>query len=57
MGRLYVMGRKLTTKDVIQGIIEVHGDKYDLSRLVYVNRRTKVEVIPLVSDLENNILV
>lgn len=45
MGRLHVMGRKLTTKDIIQRIIEVHGDKYDLSRLVYVNRRTKVEII------------
>lgn len=45
MGRLYVMGRKLTTENIIQRIIEVHGDKYDLSRLVYVNRRTKVEII------------
>ena len=45
MGRLYVMGRKLTTENIIQRIIEVHGDKYDLSKLVYINRRTKVEII------------
>lgn len=45
MGRIYVMGRKLTTEDIVQRIFEVHGDKYDLSRLVYVNRRTKVEII------------
>lgn len=45
MGRLYVMGRKLTTEYIIQRIIEVHGDKYDLSRLVYLNRRTKVEIV------------
>ena len=45
MGRIYVMGRKLTTEDIVQRIFEVHGDKYDLSKLFYVNRRTKVEII------------
>ena len=45
MGRLYVMGRKITTEEIIQRIVEVHGDKFDLSRLVYVNCRTKVEII------------
>ena len=39
------MGRKLTTENIIQRIVEVHGDKYDLSKLVYVNRRTKIEII------------
>ena len=39
------MGRKLTTLDIVQRILQIHGDKYDLSRLVYVNRRTKVEIL------------
>ncbi|MDA0363351.1 MAG: hypothetical protein O3A70_02885 [Bacteroidetes bacterium] len=39
------MGSKLTTDEVIRRIRDTHGDKYDLSKIVYVNRRTKVEVI------------
>lgn len=37
--------RKLTQEEVIKRIIEVHHDKYDLSKMVYKNKRTKVEVI------------
>ena len=37
--------RKLTQEEVINRIIEVHHDKYDLSKLVYKNSSTKVEVI------------
>jgi hypothetical protein len=39
------MGRKLTNNDVIEGIKEIHGNKYNLSKVNYVNRRTKIEVI------------
>ncbi|MDA7744856.1 hypothetical protein N8911_02030, partial [bacterium] len=28
-----------------QRIIEIHGNKYDLSRLRYINRRTKVDIV------------
>jgi very-short-patch-repair endonuclease len=37
--------RKLTQEDVIKEIKKVHGDKYDLSKVHYVNRRTKICVI------------
>ena len=39
------MARKLSQKDVIERIKDIHGDKYDLSKLVYINRRTKVILI------------
>jgi ssDNA-binding Zn-finger/Zn-ribbon topoisomerase 1 len=39
------MGKKLTNKDVKKRIREIHNDLYDLSRVEYVNRRTKVELI------------
>jgi hypothetical protein len=39
------MGSKLTTEIVIERINEVHNNKFDLSSLLYVNKRTKVEVI------------
>lgn len=37
--------RKLTTEEVKKRIIEVHGDRYNLSKIKYQNRRTKVEII------------
>ena len=37
--------RRLSIDDIKQRIIQVHGNKYDLSRLEYVNRRTKVDII------------
>ena len=36
--------RRLTQKDIISRIKEVHGDTYDLSKVNYVNRRTKILV-------------
>lgn len=37
--------RKLTQEVVIAQIKKVHGDRYDLSKVLYVNRRTKICVI------------
>lgn len=37
--------RKLTTEEVKKRVIDIHGDRYDLSKLIYKNRRTKVEMI------------
>ncbi|MEL4457332.1 hypothetical protein [Lutimonas vermicola] len=39
------MAKKLTQADIIERIREVHCDKYDLSKIVYVNRRTKIELV------------
>jgi ssDNA-binding Zn-finger/Zn-ribbon topoisomerase 1 len=39
------MGTKLTSEEAIKRIKETHGDTYDLSKVVYLNRRTKFEVI------------
>jgi hypothetical protein len=39
------MARKLTQADIVERIKEVHGDKYDLSKVNYINRRTKVTLI------------
>lgn len=36
------MGKKLSLIEVTKLIREVHGDKYDLSELIYLNRRTKI---------------
>ena len=35
------MGKKLSHTDVTNIIKEIHGDKYDLSEFLYINRRTK----------------
>lgn len=37
--------RKLTISEIKKRIIEVHGNRFDLSKIDYQNRRTKVEVI------------
>ena len=37
--------KKLTTDEVKRRIIEIHGNKYDLSKVRYKNRRTKVEIV------------
>ena len=37
--------RKKTLKEVIADFKRVHGDRYDYSRVQYVNNRTKVEII------------
>jgi len=36
---------KLTTKDFIVNSIKVHNDKYDYSKVIYKNAKTKVEII------------
>lgn len=37
--------RKLTTEDFIEKAKQVHGDKYDYSKVNYINNRTKVCII------------
>ena len=37
--------RKLTTKEFIEKAREVHGDKYDYSKVRYANSKTKVCII------------
>lgn len=39
------MPKKLTTEEFIEKAKKVHGDKYDYSKVVYVNNRTKVCII------------
>ena len=39
------MSKKLTTEEFIRRARETHGDKYDYSRMTYVNSRTKVCII------------
>jgi very-short-patch-repair endonuclease len=39
------MGRKLTQEEVIKRFKEVHGDKYDYSKVNYINATTKVIII------------
>ena len=47
------MGRKLTNEEAIQKCIATHGDKYDYSKLNYVNAATKVIIIcPVHGDFE-----
>lgn len=37
--------KKLTTEEFIKKAKEIHGDKYDYSKTIYINRRTKVCII------------
>ncbi len=47
------MGKKKTTKEFITDAVRVHGDKYDYSKVEYVNVRTKVLIIcPIHGDFE-----
>ena len=39
------MSKKLTTEDFIKKAREIHGDRYDYSKVKYVNYKTKVEII------------
>ena len=39
------MSKKLTTRDFIERARQVHGDKYDYSKVEYVNNSTKVCII------------
>lgn len=40
--------QKLTTEEIKKRIIEVHGDKYDLSKLVYLGAHKKIELICII---------
>lgn len=42
------MGKKLTTEEFIKRAKEVHGDKYDYSKVEYKNNHTKVKIICLI---------
>jgi len=39
------MGKKLTQEEIIKRFEEVHGDKYDYSKVNYINSGTKVNII------------
>lgn len=39
------MGKKVTTEDFVSKAKEIHGDKYDYSKVQYINSSTKVEII------------
>lgn len=39
------MSRRLTTEEFINRAKEIHGDKYDYSNVVYVDNKTKVEIL------------
>ena len=39
------MGRKLTTEEFIERAIRIHGNRYDYTEVVYVNKDTPVKVI------------
>ena len=39
------MGSKLTQEEVIKRIIDIHKDKFDLSKVEYINKRSKIIVI------------
>ena len=41
------MGKKLTTKEFIEKANQLHNDKYDYSKTVYINSRTEVAIICL----------
>lgn len=47
------MGKKITTEEFIKRAKEIHGDKYDYSKVIYVNSTTKVIITcPLHGDFE-----
>lgn len=49
------MSKKKTTEQFISDAIKVHGDKYDYSKVEYVNNRTKVTIIcPIHGAFEQN---
>lgn len=39
------MGKKLTIEEFIKRAKEVHGDKYDYSKVEYINTHTKINII------------
>lgn len=41
----YFQSRRMTTEEFIRKAKEIHGDRYDYSKTVYINARTKVTII------------
>jgi hypothetical protein len=41
------MRKKITTEEIIERAIKVHGNKYDYSLVKYVNYKTKIKIICL----------
>ena len=39
------MAKKLTTKEFIEKSHTVHGDRYDYSKVDYIDNKTKVKII------------
>jgi Zn finger protein HypA/HybF involved in hydrogenase expression len=39
------MARKSSQEEVLNKIREIHGERYDLSKVVYINKRTKFELV------------
>ena len=37
--------KRLSTEEIKKRLIEKHGDRYDYSKVLYINRRTKIELI------------
>jgi len=37
--------RRLTTKDIIERAQKIHHNKYDYSKVQYVNAKTKIKII------------
>jgi len=37
--------RRLTTEEVVEKFISIHGDRYDYSKVIYLNYNIKVEII------------
>ena len=47
--------KKRTTEEFIELARQVHGDKYDYSKTVYLNKRSKVIITcPIHGDFEQN---
>lgn len=45
--------KRLTTKEFIEKAKKIHGDRYDYSKVVYVNNKTKVTIVcPIHGDFE-----
>ena len=42
---IYVVSKRLTTKEFIEESKKIHKNKYDYSLTVYVNNKTKVKII------------
>lgn len=50
------MPKKLTIENIIKRSKKVHGDKYDYSKVVYINNRKKVIIIcPIHGEFQQNI--